>query len=143
SVCRRSTLPSRHHFFVHLSSKNPTVYAFLMPAPTLPTADAHRTASVERKTHETDISLSVDLDGSGESKIATPIGFLTHMLETFSRHSLVDVTATVAGDLHVDQHHTVEDTGMVLGQAVAKALGERRGISRAGWARHPMDEALA
>lgn len=102
-----------------------------------------RRASVERKTRETEIRLSVDLDGAGDVKVATPIGFLTHMLETFGRHSLIDLDLAVQGDLHVDQHHTVEDTGLVLGQGIAKALGDRRGISRAGWARHPMDEALA
>ncbi|HVY60895.1 MAG TPA: imidazoleglycerol-phosphate dehydratase HisB [Planctomycetota bacterium] len=103
----------------------------------------HRRATVERKTRETEIRVSVDLDGSGEARVETPIGFLTHMLETLGRHALVDLEVRVAGDLHVDQHHTVEDTGMVLGAAIGKALGERRGISRAGWARHPMDEALA
>jgi imidazoleglycerol-phosphate dehydratase len=106
-------------------------------------ASEHRKATVERKTRETEIRVSVDLDGSGEASVETPIGFLTHMIETLGRHSLVDLDVKVAGDLHVDQHHTVEDTGMVLGAALAKALGDRRGISRAGWARHPMDEALA
>jgi imidazoleglycerol-phosphate dehydratase len=103
----------------------------------------HRRATFERKTHETDIRMVVDLDGSGEAAVETPIGFLTHMLETFARHALIDLEAHVTGDLQVDQHHTVEDTGMVLGAAIARALGERRGIARAGWARHPMDEALA
>jgi imidazoleglycerol-phosphate dehydratase len=104
---------------------------------------AHRTAEVHRATRETDILARVDLDGSGEVEVATPIGFLTHMIETLGRHSLVDLTVRASGDVNVDQHHTVEDTGFVIGQAIARALGERRGISRAGWARHPMDEALA
>lgn len=103
----------------------------------------HRQAVVERKTRETEIRVAVNVDGSGKVAIATPIGFLTHMLETLGRHGLLDLEVTVTGDIHVDQHHTVEDTGMVIGAALAKALGERRGISRAGWARHPMDEALA
>src|SRR5262245_47724727 len=103
----------------------------------------HRKAVVERKTRETEIRIAVDLDGAGDVDVKTPIGFLSHMLETLARHALLDLEVRVTGDLHVDQHHTVEDTGLVIGQAVAKALGERRGISRAGWARHPMDEALA
>jgi imidazoleglycerol-phosphate dehydratase len=102
-----------------------------------------RRATVERSTRETQIRVTVNLDGSGETKIETPIGFLSHMLEALGRHALIDLEVKVSGDLHVDQHHTVEDTGMVLGQAVGKALAERRGISRAGWSRHPMDEALA
>lgn len=105
--------------------------------------EEHRRALVERKTRETDIRVAVDLDGAGEVAVATPIGFLTHMLEALGRHSLIDLEVRVQGDLEVDQHHTVEDTGMVLGQAISRALGDRRGISRAGWARHVMDEALA
>ncbi len=102
-----------------------------------------RTATVERKTRETDIAITVDLDGTGKTRVDTPIGFFTHMLEALGRHALFDLDVKVRGDLHVDQHHTVEDTGHVLGEAIAKALGERKGIARAGWARHPMDEALA
>ena len=104
---------------------------------------SERKATIERKTRETEISIAVNLDGSGEVDVETPIGFFSHMLEALGRHGLIDMTVKVQGDLHVDQHHTVEDTGMVLGSAFAKALGERRGISRAGWCRHPMDEALA
>lgn len=102
-----------------------------------------RTATVTRRTRETQIELTVNLDGTGQTEVNTPIGFLSHMLEAFGRHALIDLHAEVAGDLHVDAHHTVEDTGLVLGEALATALGDRRGISRAGWARHPMDEALA
>lgn len=104
---------------------------------------AARKATVARKTRETDIACTVDLDGKGTAAVSTPIGFFTHMLETLARHSLVDLDLSVTGDLHVDQHHTVEDTGQVIGEAISKALAERRGISRYGAARHPMDEALA
>jgi imidazoleglycerol-phosphate dehydratase len=102
-----------------------------------------RRATIDRRTRETTIRVAANLDGAGDTKVETPIGFLSHMLEAFGRHALIDLDVAVTGDLHVDQHHTVEDTGMVLGQAIAQALGDRRGISRAGWARHPMDEALA
>jgi imidazoleglycerol-phosphate dehydratase len=101
-----------------------------------------RKASVARKTKETEISVSVDLDGSGKSEIATGIGFLDHMLEQLSRHSLIDLTVKAKGDLHIDFHHTTEDTGIAIGEAVSKALGERRGINRYGDAMIPMDETL-
>jgi imidazoleglycerol-phosphate dehydratase len=101
-----------------------------------------RKASVERKTKETEISVSVDLDGSGKSEIATGIGFLDHMLEQLSRHSLIDLTVKAKGDLHIDFHHTTEDTGIAIGEAVSKALGERKGINRYGDAIIPMDETL-
>ena len=101
-----------------------------------------RKASVERKTKETEISVSVDLDGSGKSEIATGIGFLDHMLEQLSRHSLIDLTVKAKGDLHIDFHHTTEDTGIAIGEAVSKALGERKGINRYGDAMIPMDETL-
>jgi imidazoleglycerol-phosphate dehydratase len=101
-----------------------------------------RKASVERKTKETEISVSVNLDGSGRSEIATGIGFLDHMLEQLSRHSLIDLTVKAKGDLHIDFHHTTEDTGIAIGEAVSKALGERRGINRYGDAMIPMDETL-
>ena len=101
-----------------------------------------RKASVERKTKETEISVSVNLDGSGKSEIATGIGFLDHMLEQLSRHSLIDLTVKAKGDLHIDFHHTTEDTGIAIGEAVSKALGERRGINRYGDAMIPMDETL-
>jgi len=101
-----------------------------------------RQASVERNTNETRISASVDLDGTGAYDIATGIGFLDHMLEQLSRHSLIDITLKAEGDLHIDSHHTTEDSGIALGQAVAKALGERKGIRRFGSALSPMDETL-
>jgi imidazoleglycerol-phosphate dehydratase len=101
-----------------------------------------REASVERKTKETRIKASVRLDGTGQYDIETGIGFLDHMLEQLSRHSLVDITLKAKGDLHIDFHHTTEDTGIVLGQAVAKALGGREGIARYGEALVPMDETL-
>jgi len=101
-----------------------------------------RTASVERKTRETAIRASVDLDGSGRYDVATGIGFLDHMLQQLSRHSLIDLSVKAAGDLHIDFHHTTEDTGYAVGEAVAKALGDRRGIARWGDALIPMDETL-
>ena len=101
-----------------------------------------RRASVERKTKETQISVSVDLDGSGRSEISTGIGFLDHMLDQLARHSLIDLAVKAKGDLHIDGHHTTEDTGICIGEAVSKALGERRGINRYGDALIPMDETL-
>ncbi|MGI9381278.1 MAG: imidazoleglycerol-phosphate dehydratase HisB [Methyloligellaceae bacterium] len=103
---------------------------------------SNRTAKIVRKTKETEISATVDLDGSGAFDIQTGIGFLDHMLEQFSRHSLVDVTLRAKGDLHVDLHHTTEDSGIVLGQALAKALGDKAGITRYGFSALAMDEAL-
>jgi imidazoleglycerol-phosphate dehydratase len=99
-----------------------------------------RQASVERKTKETEIRVTVDLDGSGAYEVDTGIGFLDHMLEQLSRHSLIDLTVKASGDLHIDFHHTTEDTGIAIGEAVAEALGERRGIARYGAATIPMDE---
>jgi imidazoleglycerol-phosphate dehydratase len=101
-----------------------------------------RSASVERNTKETRIRVAVNLDGSGLSEISTGIGFLDHMLEQLSRHSLIDLTVAAEGDLHIDMHHTTEDTGIVIGQAVSKALGDRKGITRYGDALIPMDETL-
>ncbi|GGD30317.1 imidazoleglycerol-phosphate dehydratase HisB [Croceicoccus pelagius] len=102
-----------------------------------------RTGSISRKTKETAIEVAVNLDGAGEYDVATGIGFLDHMIEQFSRHSLIDVTLKVDGDLHVDQHHTVEDSAIALGEALLQALGEKRGISRYGQAYSPMDETLS
>jgi len=101
-----------------------------------------RQASVERKTKETEVKATVNLDGSGAYDVATGIGFLDHMLEQLARHSLIDLSLRASGDLHIDFHHTTEDVGIVIGQAVAKALGERRGILRYGDALIPMDETL-
>jgi imidazoleglycerol-phosphate dehydratase len=102
-----------------------------------------RTATLARATSETDISLTLDLDGSGNAEIATGIGFLDHMLTALSRHALFDLSVRAKGDLHIDFHHTTEDVGIVLGQALAQALGDKRGIRRFGQALVPMDEALA
>jgi imidazoleglycerol-phosphate dehydratase len=102
-----------------------------------------RRATVERNTKETQIKVTVDLDGSGRTTIATPLPFFSHMLDAFGRHSLLDVSIEAKGDVEVDGHHTVEDAGICLGQAVREALGERRGISRYGDATIPMDESLA
>ncbi len=101
-----------------------------------------REASVERKTHETAISVSVNLDGTGNYDIATGIGFLDHMLEQLSRHSLIDLTVKAEGDLHIDFHHTTEDVAIAIGEAVSEALGDRAGIARFGQALSPMDETL-
>ena len=101
-----------------------------------------RTATVARKTGETDIRITVDLDGTGESRISTGVGFFDHMLTALSRHSLIDMDIAVTGDTWVDDHHTVEDTGIALGQAMREALGDKRGIRRFGDALVPLDEAL-
>ncbi len=100
-----------------------------------------RKASVTRETKETSIRASVDLDGTGVARIATGIGFLDHMLDQLARHSLIDIEVEAKGDLHIDFHHTTEDTGITIGQGIAEALGERRGIRRFGHALIPMDEA--
>jgi imidazoleglycerol-phosphate dehydratase len=102
-----------------------------------------RTATVERKTGETDIKINLKLDGSGQAKINTGVGFLDHMLHALARHARFDLEVTATGDLHIDEHHTVEDVGIVLGRALAEALGDRKGITRMGHAIVPMDEALA
>ncbi|MEE4454499.1 imidazoleglycerol-phosphate dehydratase HisB [Novosphingobium resinovorum] len=102
-----------------------------------------RTASIIRKTHETDIAVEVNLDGTGAYDVKTGIGFLDHMIEQFSRHSLIDITCHIKGDLHVDQHHTTEDSAIAIGQAITKALGDKAGIGRYGDVNSPMDEALS
>lgn len=101
-----------------------------------------RTATVQRTTKETDVAIAVNLDGTGDYAVSTGIGFLDHMVEQLSRHSLIDISMQVMGDLHIDQHHTVEDSALALGEAVAKALGDKRGIARYGEAHAPMDETL-
>lgn len=101
-----------------------------------------RTASISRKTNETDITVEVNLDGKGNFDINSGIGFLDHMLEQLSKHSLVDISLKASGDLHIDMHHTAEDCGIAIGMAVAKALGDRRGITRYAHAYLPMDETL-
>ncbi|OYQ35353.1 imidazoleglycerol-phosphate dehydratase [Niveispirillum lacus] len=107
-----------------------------------PSARSPRRAVVERTTKETRIRVAVDLDGTGVYKVSTGIGFLDHMLEQLSRHSLIDLEVEAVGDLHIDFHHTTEDTGIAIGEAVAKALGDRKGIQRYGDALIPMDETL-
>jgi imidazoleglycerol-phosphate dehydratase len=101
-----------------------------------------RKARIERQTKETEISVEVNLDGTGVFAISTGAGFFDHMLEQLSKHSRIDMTVNAKGDLHIDQHHTVEDCGIALGQAIAKALGDKRGIARYAHAYLPMDEAL-
>ena len=101
-----------------------------------------RTGAVTRKTKETDVEVAVDLDGQGRSQVATGIGFLDHMLDLLARHSRIDITVKAKGDLHVDHHHTTEDVGIALGQAVKQALGDMKGITRYADVHMPMDEAL-
>ena len=104
--------------------------------------DTRRTATVTRETKETKITVTIDLDGTGRSDISTGIGFFDHMLEGFAKHGFFDLTVKAEGDLHVDGHHTVEDCGIVIGQAIAKALGDKAGIRRYGYFILPMDDAL-
>ena len=102
-----------------------------------------RTADIHRKTRETDVSVMIELDGSGKADLETGIGFFDHMLESLTKHSGIDLTVRTKGDLHVDMHHTVEDTGIVIGQAIKQALGDFAGITRFGNAYIPMDETLS
>ncbi len=102
-----------------------------------------RSTKIERNTNETNIFIDLEIDGTGKYHIQTPIGFFNHMLESFSKHGLFDIEMKADGDVHVDQHHLVEDCGIVLGQAFKKALGDKKGINRAGYFVYPMDEALA
>ena len=104
---------------------------------------AERAVTLWRKTKETDISVNLNLDGTGESKISSGVGFFDHMLAALSKHSAIDLELKCTGDTHIDDHHTVEDAGIVLGQAVAKALGDKAGIRRFGFASVPLDEALS
>jgi imidazoleglycerol-phosphate dehydratase len=103
----------------------------------------HRTAEVTRKTAETNIRVAVNLDGTGQSKLSTGIGFLDHMIDQIARHGLIDLDIQCEGDLHIDGHHTVEDIGITLGQAFAQAVGDKKGIRRYGHAYVPLDEALS
>jgi len=102
-----------------------------------------RTAEIGRKTKETEIFIKLNIDGKGDTKLDYPVGFMSHMLNTFAHHGLFDIEVCAKGDLEVDQHHIVEDTGIVLGQCFAKALGEKKGIKRSGSCLFPMDETLA
>jgi imidazoleglycerol-phosphate dehydratase len=104
---------------------------------------SERTASVTRTTRETSIRMTLDLDGTGKTAVKTGIGFLDHLLDALSRHARFDLMLTCEGDLQVDDHHTAEDCGLALGEALDRALGERRGVNRFGWALAPLDEALA
>ena len=103
----------------------------------------NRTAEVTRRTAETEITVRIDLDGTGRAELATGIGFFDHMLDQIARHGLIDLTIEAQGDLHIDGHHTVEDVGITLGQAVAKAVGDKAGLTRYGHAYVPLDEALS
>lgn len=117
-----------------------------MNTPTAPeavVATGDRTASVTRNTAETKITVSVNLDGSGRAKLSTGIGFFDHMLDQIARHGLIDLDIDCQGDLHIDGHHTVEDVGITLGQAVAKAIGDKKGITRYGHSYVPLDECLS
>lgn len=102
----------------------------------------NRSAEIKRKTNETDIAMSLNIDGSGKADINTGIGFFDHMLNSFARHGFFDLSLKVKGDLYVDSHHTIEDTGIVLGEAIKKALGDKKGIKRYGYFILPMDETL-
>lgn len=103
----------------------------------------NRKAVIDRKTNETDISISLNIDGTGKRETDIPVGFLTHMLDLFAKHGLFDLSVKAKGDTYIDEHHTVEDIGIVLGEAFAKALGDKKGIKRYGFFILPMDEALA
>ncbi len=103
----------------------------------------NRTAAVTRKTAETNIRVAINLDGTGQSQLATGIGFLDHMLDQIARHGLIDLGVSCEGDLHIDGHHTVEDIGITIGQAFAQAVGDKKGIRRYGHAYVPLDEALS
>lgn len=103
----------------------------------------NRKAIVNRKTNETDVSISLNIDGTGKREINTPVGFLNHMLDLFGKHGLFDLKIKATGDTYIDEHHTVEDIGIVLGEAFAKTLGDKKGINRYGFFILPMDEALA
>ena len=102
-----------------------------------------RTSTIKRKTKETDISITLNIDGKGKYDIKTPVGFFTHMLEAFTKHGLFNIALNAKGDLEVDQHHSIEDIGITLGQAFKRALGDKKGINRAGYFIYPMDESLA
>ena len=108
-----------------------------------PTKSAARSARVERRTAETDITVSIDVDGRGRTDLSSGIAFLDHMLDQIGRHGMFDLSVTAKGDLHIDAHHTVEDIGITLGQALKQALGDKRGIRRYGHAYVPLDEALS
>jgi imidazoleglycerol-phosphate dehydratase len=113
------------------------------PAATAASTQTHRRAQVDRKTAETRITARVDLDGTGQARLATGIGFFDHMLDQIARHGMIDLEIEAKGDLHIDGHHTVEDVGITLGQAIYQAVGDKKGIRRYGHAYVPLDEALS
>ena len=113
------------------------------PRPAADSTNSHRQAEVARNTAETRITVRLDLDGSGEGRFATGIGFFDHMLDQIARHGMIDLDVRAEGDLHIDGHHTVEDVGITIGQAVAAAVGDKRGLCRYGHAYVPLDEALS
>jgi len=115
----------------------------LVPAPTAPESATERIAEITRHTGETRIAMRINLDGTGQAQLATGIGFFDHMLDQIARHGLIDLDVRCEGDLHVDGHHTVEDVGIALGQAFARAVGDKKGIRRYGHAYVPLDEALS
>ncbi len=115
----------------------------LVPSASQADASAERTAEVSRTTAETRISVYVNLDGTGEARLASGIGFFDHMLDQIARHGLIDLRVDCEGDLHIDGHHTVEDVGITIGQAFARAVGDKKGIRRYGHAYVPLDEALS
>ena len=119
-----------------------TRYGEISPSRHTTTGAIMRKVEIKRETKETKIFLELDLDGSGEGEIDTGVGFFNHMLELLKKHALIDLTVKAKGDIDVDYHHTVEDVGLVFGQALNKALGDRKGITRYGFASIPMDEAL-
>lgn len=102
-----------------------------------------RVAKISRKSRETDIKIRINIDGAGKAKITSEIGFFSHMLETLAKYSVFDIEADIKGDIHVDQHHLVEDTGIVLGAAIKKCVSDKKGLNRAGFFIYPMDETLA
>src|SRR5660398_187747 len=114
-----------------------------MTTPTPASLTAARTAEVTRNTAETEITVKLNLDGTGQAKLSTGIGFFDHMLDQIARHALIDLDIAAAGDLHIDGHHTVEDVGITLGQAVAQAVGDKKGLRRYSHAYVPLDEALS
>jgi imidazoleglycerol-phosphate dehydratase len=126
-----------------MTSPSPTPAPVAAPATASPSGMPPRRASIRRDTKETKIAVSIDLDGSGASRIATGIGFFDHMLEQIARHGTIDLEIDAQGDLHIDGHHTVEDVGIALGMAVAQAVGDKRGLVRYGHAYVPLDEALS
>ncbi len=129
-------------YFLRRTAGAPAVFLLEIPSMDQSLANGARRATIERNTNETRIRVAINLDGTGVYDVRTGVGFLDHMLEQLSRHSLMDLTVVAEGDLHIDFHHTTEDSGIAIGQALNKALGDRKGIQRYGHSYLPMDEAL-